>query len=189
MVDEAEKSILEQKARILAYGEISLVLRDYEEIFSDFDPRPYSSRAMSVDFLDEVRRALRDVDPKGFELKILMPKAKRNAGKEELIIHRLKEHSRKHHEMLENEGKGIMKQGFYFVSAGLIFMLLGAYILFYHSAIKSFFKEFLVVLFEPGGWFLFWEGLDLVIFKSKEIKGDLDFYRKMTKAKIFFSHY
>lgn len=186
--EELNREIERREKNLLTYGEIRLVLRDYEEIFSDFDARSYSQRAMSVDFLDEARRALRDVDPSGFELKILMPKAKRSAEKEELIRHRLREHSRKHHEILEKKRKEIIKQGFYFTVAGFIFMLFGAYILFYDGA-RSFLKEFLVILLEPGGWFFFWEGLDLVIFKSKEIKGDLDFYRKMNKAKIIFSHY
>ena len=83
---------------------------------------------------------------------------------------------------------GKIKDNYDFVIIGIIFMLWGAYLLFYHSA-KSFGYEFLIVLLEPGGWFLFWEGLDLVIFKSKELKPNLDFYKKMARANITFSHY
>jgi len=45
---------------------------------------------------------------------------------------------------------------------------------------------FLSVLSEPAGWFLFWEGLNLIIFQSKKKVPELDFYKKMSKAKIIF---
>ena len=37
--------------------DIPLVLDSYDDIFSDFDPRPYSERAMSGDFLLECKKA------------------------------------------------------------------------------------------------------------------------------------
>ena len=49
--------------------------------------------------------------------------------------------------------------------------------------------SFLVVFLEPAGWFLFWEGSDLVIFDSKKKKPDLEFYEKMTRANIGFLSY
>ena len=35
-------------------GNVSLVLESYNDIFSDFDPRNYSERALSDDFLIEI---------------------------------------------------------------------------------------------------------------------------------------
>ena len=37
-------------------AKIFLWLDDFDDIFSDFDPRPYSARELSDDFLDEVRK-------------------------------------------------------------------------------------------------------------------------------------
>jgi len=48
---------------------------------------------------------------------------------------------------------------------------------------------FLVILLEPGGWFLFWEGLNLIIFETKEETPDFSFYEKMSKCSINFSSY
>lgn len=174
---------------LLEKGEVSLVVEDYNGIFSDFDPRPFSHKALSVDFLDEARRATREIAPGKFGLRLLLPKEKRNIKEEEVIKGRLREHFKKHAGLLEKDQKGIIIQGIYFLIAGLIFMFAAAYILFFYHDKINLVKEFLVVLLEPGGWFLFWEGLNLIIFKSKVLKPDLEFYRKMVNSEIIFSHY
>ncbi len=180
---------LNSEEELLAKSEVSLILDSYNDIFSSFDPRPYSERALSVDLLDEAKRATREVKPGFFELRFLLPVAKRRIEKENMIKKRLKDHVKKHRELLEKEHKSVIKQGFYFLIFGLIFMFGAAFILFYYHSMLNLWKEFLVVLLEPGGWFLLWEGLDLVIFKSKETKPDLEFYRKMSNVEIIFSHY
>ena len=185
-----EDDIVRQREReVLAMSEVSLVVDNYDEIFSSFDPRPYSNRALSVDFLDEARRATRELNDGAFELRFLLPAEERKIERESVIKKRLKEHFKKHHDLLEKEKKQIVRQGWKFVIFGFAFMFFAAFILYYYHAKISFFKEFLIVLLEPGGWFLFWEGLDLIIFKSKTITPDLEFYRKMTKAEVVFMHY
>ena len=37
--------------------EISFWLDSYDDLFSDFDPRPYAQKGFSEDFLDEAKRA------------------------------------------------------------------------------------------------------------------------------------
>ena len=46
----------------LREGNISLILDSYNDMFSDFDPRSFSERALSDDFLSECKRAARDKD-------------------------------------------------------------------------------------------------------------------------------
>ena len=53
------QTTLEQTA-LLKKSEISLSLDNYDDIFSDFDPRPFSQRALSDDFLIEAKKASRD---------------------------------------------------------------------------------------------------------------------------------
>ena len=45
----------EEKQKILEMSEISLILDTYDDMFSSFDPRPYSQRALSEDFLSEAK--------------------------------------------------------------------------------------------------------------------------------------
>ena len=89
---------------------------------------------------------------------------------------------------MQNETKGIVKRGIYFALAGTAIMLIATFTLFkYHE--ESFFKSFMVVLLEPAGWFLFWEGLSQVIFESRKKVPDVYFYHKMSKAEISFNSY
>lgn len=66
----------EVSGKIFRQGNISLILDSYDDIFSDFDPRPFSEKALSDDFLVECKRAARDKDRSVVELKLLVPTKK-----------------------------------------------------------------------------------------------------------------
>ena len=59
---------------------IDLVIDSYEDIFSDFDARDHSVKALSDDFLNECRKAANDKIGK-IHLKFLISKDKRNYSK------------------------------------------------------------------------------------------------------------
>jgi hypothetical protein len=177
---EAEKELLQM-------SHISLLLSDYSDIFSDFDPRPYSQRALSDDFLNEARKASRDMVSGRIELKLLMPAAKRDPHQEAMIRKRLHEHFRKHHDLHRTEMQGMMRRGLLFTAAGIVLMFIATLIL--HGGGLGIFYSFLIILMEPAGWFFFWEGLDQVVFESKKRMPDLSFYEKMTRCEIDFLPY
>ena len=64
--------------KLLQLSEISLIIDTYDDIFSDFDPRPYSQRALSDDFLLEARKASKDKVSGTFELNFLIPSHLKN---------------------------------------------------------------------------------------------------------------
>ncbi len=53
-------------------------------------------------------------------------------------------------------------------------MIAASYIFFMKS--EKYHIHFLLVLFEPAGWFLLWTGLDHLVNSPKETKKDIDFY-------------
>ncbi len=171
----------------LREGNISLILDGYNDLFSDFDPRHFSERALSDDFLAESKRASRDKPAGSIEVKFLVPEKKRNYKDEVTIKRRLKEHFRKHFLLIDSERKRIIKQGFLFILFGLVLMAFATYVLFYFEG--SLITHFIVVISEPGGWFLFWEGLDLIIFESKKLRPERDYFEKMSKAVVYFNSY
>jgi len=76
--------------------DIGIWLDDYKDIFSDFDPRPYAERALSDDFISELKKVCDESEFKVKILNLLMPE-KIMERKTEEIISRLKEHHIKGH--------------------------------------------------------------------------------------------
>ena len=177
-----------EKEKLVKIAEISLVLKSYEDIFSSFDPRRYSERALSVDFLDEAERASRDKEKGSIDLELLLPKKQRKIHYEKMIKRRLKDHFKKHFGLLAIEKKKSIWMGGAFVFSGIVIMFLAA-LVYFKLGESTLFSSFLVVLLEPAGWFLFWEGLDILIFEPKKRKQDYMFYEKMVKCRIQFADF
>jgi len=186
---ELKKEFDEEKIKeaLLSKAEISLWLDTYEDIFSDFDPRPFTQRALSVDFLDEIKRASRDKVSGQIELRFMIPKDLRKESDENQIKKRLKEHFKKHADETNKEVKKTIGKGIFIAALGFAFMFIAVII---HSyMLKEMLKVILTTLLEPAGWFLMFYGLDRVFYGTQSRKPDSDFYNKMSKAEVSFVTY
>lgn len=171
----------------LKQGNISLILSSYDDIFSGFDPRDYSEKALSTDFLTECKNAARDKaeDGIGLEMRLLVPKNKRSFTSEMKIKKRLKNHFQKHYHEKLKEQKRIKKEG-------ILWFIMGACLIFISTLIyeyKGYIYRLLFVLSEPAGWFTLWNGLEKVFIRTKEKQPEYDFYRKMANVRIYFHSY
>lgn len=176
----------ERERELLKMSEISLSLDTYDDIFSDFDPRPYSQRALSDDFLLEIKRASRDKEDGSIELKFLIPAEQRNIQKETLIKKRLRDHFRHHHTDLAHEITKTKRRGVIMALCGVGMILIAAKL----SEIDSnFIANLFRTILEPAGWFTGWVGMQDVYDIGKEISPDHDFYKKMEHAEITFWSY
>jgi len=162
--------------------EIRLKLNSYEDIFSDFDPRPYKEKALSDDFLMEIKRASRDKI--NVELKLILSKNKRKSKEELFIVRRLREHFKKHYAIHKKEMQYTFRKGAKFAFFGMIAMTIATLIQYYNG--KTLWSIFLFVILDPAGWFLFWEGLHHMVIDSRAKSHDHEFYEKMSRAKIKF---
>jgi hypothetical protein len=171
---------------ILSKGKISLILDNYNDLFSDFDPRPYSERALSDDFINESRKAARDKQ-KAVELKFLMPNKLRNTSDETKIKNRLKEHFKKHYGLLKKESDQTVRKGVALAFLGFVLMVLSANL--HEIPDKSFYLNLLLTIVEPSGWFMVWYGLDQIFYIKNENHAELEFYKKMNDATITFDSY
>lgn len=182
---EVIKPILKQS--ISEFDEVSISLDTFDDIFSDFDPSPYSERALSDDFIAELKKISGNKKQKKIVLKLLLPANMRNQQDEKVIIKSLHSNFKNVHLNLESEVRKSHSKGMILTLFGIITMLIASYISFLKP--EKYPVHFLLVLFEPAGWFLLWTGLDILVYSSKETKKDLDFYKRMTKAKINFLTY
>ncbi len=185
MAKEAQTTL--DQAVLIKKSEISLSLDTYDDIFSDFDSRPFSQRSLSDDFLIEAKKASRD-KTSGIELNFLISKAARKQSEENVIKKRLKDHFKKHYHVEKQETLNIRRFGSRFAGIGIVLMFLATFILFRFPD-KSFVMNFLIVLLEPAGWFLLWEGMNQMIFEPRKHREDLDFYKKMSSCEINFIEY
>lgn len=166
-------------------SEVSFWLNHYDDLFSDFDHRSYSHRAISDDFLMESRKFTANKDSEKLELRLLIPTVKRNKSHESIIKKRLQEHFRRHYHLLLQEYYQNRRRGLSMTGAGLVLLAGATVIAIVHQNVIL---EVLLVLLQPAGWFLTWMGLELFFFKYHEKGSELEFYEKMNKGVIRFEN-
>ncbi len=185
---QVEKNrIGEGDLRMADISEIILRMDSYDDIYSDFDPRAYSKRSLSDDFLLELRKASLDKLER-VELRIIVPKEKKDKGTESLLKKRLKDHFSRHLSISRRDMKSLKTLGISLTLLGAFLLTIASYF-YYRSESYGFFHQFLLTLLEPAGWFTAWEGMYLIIFGSSEKKTELNFYKKMDGSNIVFDYY
>jgi hypothetical protein len=191
MIHNEEEEVMEEeemKKHLLSKAEISILLDTYDDIFSDFDPRPFTFRALSDDFLIEAKKAVRSAkDNDDFDLSFMIPKEKRNFEHESLIRKRLRDHFRKHALMLETEISEIKRNGVFSIIGGLIMLILATVVTSFRA--ENLFSDLLLVLLEPAGWFFFWIGGEKFVYEKRDKLPELSFYQKMARCEISFHPY
>lgn len=176
-----EKGLLEKPV------EISIWLDTFDDMFSDFDPRPYSERTVSDDFITEVKKVARGRAKGRVVLKLLLPVHLRKTETERIIIKRLHNRFNFLYDQLLGEKKKNIVRGFIFTLAGIVLMIIASYISFLQP--QEYFIHLLLILFEPAGWFLLWLGLDHLVYFSRSSIKELDFYSKIRNSRIEFDSY
>ena len=166
---------------------VSIWLDRFEDVFSDFDSRPYAERSLSDDFIAEARKMTKEKPQGNFELKLLLPADKRNVEIEAVVIKNLRSHFRHFSQNIETEKKKLQKRGVLMAASGFLLMVAASYI----SSISgsNFYFHVLRIILEPSGWFIVWTGLDDILNGARKQKAELDFNLKMTHAKIEFVSY
>ena len=175
-----------EKEESIKHGNISLIIDTYNDIFSDFDPRPFNERALSDDFLLECRRATLDKAEHGLEIILSVPKIIRNSVDESKIKQRMREHFHNHYLKKEKEMKSTKKEGSCWVlfGAALLAGILYGLVNTENSILNAFFT-----ILEVPSWFLMWEGMNKILIESRKNEPEFRFYHKMANSQIIFKGY
>ncbi len=164
--------------------ELSLWLDSYDDIFSDFDSRHYHKRRVSEDFIEELRETLKYKTERFNELVLLLPAGLRKKENETEIAASIHDQFRNRFDSLHKKEKRVYKRGIVFVTAGILLMAIDSYITF--LGYKAFPVMVMRIIIEPAGWFLMWNGLDLLLYNFRKAKTETEFYRIISEFKIQF---
>jgi len=175
-----------EKQRLLSLSEISIILDTYDDIFSDFDPRPYDVRSLSDDFLLEVKKATRQKGSK-IELKVMMPEALRKPEQEGTLKKRIKAHYRNAAEQVNRDILKMRQKGGLFILVGVVILTL--VVLMISVVPEGLMQTFFLFLFEPAGWFTLWNGFDYLFLQPSSRYEERDFCHKMANSEIRFISY
>ena len=172
--------------RIAEENTLQIWLDSYDDMFSDFDPRPYSKRMWSDDFFTQIRMMVKDHSKKVAILRILIPVKEKKEDIDKILENRLSLFISHRKEEVLKERKKAVYNGIYYILLGTFVMLVTEYINLKYR--DEFSWHFLLQVFEPLGWFLLWMGLDKIVDSRKTIH-DLRFFTKLANARIEFTIY
>ena len=174
-----------QDGELASMREITIRLDTYEDIFSDFDPRPYSQRELSEDFLKEIQRRFMEDNRGRFEIHFTIPSSERDTREEALIKKRLREHFST---MVTHENtliKNTRAQGYLYIIAGAFVLLSDVFALAVLNE-SSIFYKILSVLIVPAGWYGMYTGMGKVIDEPALSVEKKLAYEKFEKANYIF---
>lgn len=148
---------------------VDVALDGYEDIFSDFDPSPFSSRILSKDLIDEVMRRHRETKTGDVEVRFTVPVKLRNREDEVIIRERLRDYFQAQARKIDEELRGRKKAGTVLMIAGLVLVTL-------HKVMAELFSDTLVYSIyrwvenpvELFGWIATWVGADKVFLQNYE---------------------
>lgn len=161
--------------------EIAIALDTYDDLFSDFDIRGYEERALSKDFLDELRvRLRRHWGKPDLNIVFLIPVALRSVHEEELIIGRLDDFFAERRDHNAREDKKAKLKSLLFVTIGLA-LSIAANLFAQRVDFLPLFNDFLLI----PSWFFVWSGFDYFI-KREELGAKKKYYAALSRTAISF---
>jgi hypothetical protein len=164
--------------------DISIWIDEYDDIFSDFDSRPYSDRVLSDDFIGELNKVSKESEIIISELKLLIPDRLRNKETEAVIIKRLHAFFRRGFHQISNLRRQTVVRNVLLLCLGILLMASASYVSRFRT--DNPLLNILFVILEPGGWFMVWNSLDQMFNELRRKKGEFIFYSAMVKSKISF---
>lgn len=185
--EEGKERKPEQEARPLMG--VMIALDTYEDIFSDFDTRPFSERGLSDDFLKELLRRTLETPKRELEVLMVMPQTLRKEKDENTIKSRLRKHFSKEVKRIEEKRNGKRRHGYAYFAMGGVLLMLEVYLIEQAESISKFLFAFSQAFILPAGWFLAYTGLEKILQPYGEDAADYEFYKKLQGAAYRFTSY
>jgi hypothetical protein len=180
---EMEKKV-DDKRLSSVLNSIQIALDGYDDIFSDFDPSPYSQRILSDDFIKEIQKRYIETKKGDFEVRFSLPDKLRDQKTESLIKKRLKEYFTAQLKEMENEIERKKQSGMIKFAIG--FLLLAGEVINRFYTKNDIVFDILSVLLVPAGWYGMFSGLESFFDLPQRTHDQRRFMRKFRDAIYLF---
>ena len=182
------KTMIKTQQRFRDIKQVDIAIDTWDDVFSDFDPRPLNERILSEDFIAELKKRYRQTPRGSYRVTILAPKNLKDEQVETTVVQRLKKHFKYLSLQRQKEIIQIRVKGAIFVLFGicfLTFLTLAAYFKWFGDLAI----EIVGIVVMPLGWFGIWEGFSKIVDTSPKFSQEEIFFDKLAKAqyRIAFS--
>ncbi len=166
---------------------ISIIIDNWDDIFSDFDPRPLGDRLLSEDFVSELKKRYREARRDTFSVTICAPIALRDDNAEKMVIQRLKRDFKYQYLQRRKDLRSIRTKGAIFVLFGVT-NLAALTIITYFKLLNELHIALLGIVLMPLGWFGIWEGFSKLVDTAPKHFQEEKFYEKFSEASYKFEY-
>ncbi|VVB57502.1 Uncharacterised protein [uncultured archaeon] len=165
-------------------GELVVSLDTYDDIFSDFDPRPHAHRELSDDLLKELNRRYRENPKGGFEVSFYIPADIRAPKLEGVIRKRLKDHFLQERHKVRGQIKAHREKGMRYMGIGFAVLLADLFITLWQPS--ELWTKVVGLILTPAGWFALWTGMEKTVEIPYLLQQQYDFLDKFSKCSYMF---
>lgn len=186
---QLQSIIKPRNVTIKDFQEITVAIDSLDDIFSDFDPRPLTQRALSEDFLKEIKKFYRETATDKLIVNFLGPiELKAILEKNQLdkaIVSHLTQDFRRRAQANKKSIRAIWRTGVIYIIFGMAFLLMLT-LLGYKGVLDKLSLEILSIIFMPLGWFGVWEGFSKLVDTPFKLKEETEMNSKLAKAQYKF---
>lgn len=164
--------------------DISIAIDFYDDIFSDFDPRPFAQRELSKDFLAELEVRHMEKRKGQIEVRFFIPAIERDAKIEAIIKKRLREHFEEEHKRLFEDIARGQKRGLLYCAIGFVLLFLELATSNYDP--QSFLQKTVGILLVPAGWYGMFTGIEKIVETEDRLRPRREMVQKFIKCNYIF---
>jgi len=175
------------RQRIQDLKDISIAIDSWDDIFSDFDPRPMSDRTLSEDFIIELTRRYREGEKGRTVVTIHAPVELRNDPVEHVVINRIRLSLSQRHDQARMIIRRQRLRGLLFVILGFCFLSLLT-LIEYKNVVTPLHYKFVEIIMMPLGWFGIWEGVSKIVDVDRMQLLEAKLYHHLAHASYHFAY-
>lgn len=164
--------------------ELGFWLDSYGDLFSDFDPRQYSKRQLSDDFLHELKLRYKEASKGGLEVRFYVPKKLRDSKIETSAKKKMKDYFAGELNQVKQKIYDRKKSGLLYLAIGVLILTING--IFAWDYPEDRFLQFIGFILAPAGWFSTWTSFERFFVESYDDKQKQEFLSRMAKCDFIF---